>query len=177
MNFGGRRTTLEDVKNMDPKKVQFLKEAAFRSTQKNNHNTTTQETKSSPEETKGTPKRGRPAKDGNLTWFRVDTGFHNSSDALVLQDDCGMEGFGIFICILSIIAKSPDGYIEASSERQSKILARQVGCRTKKLNEVLRSCQDIGLLDVSDGKMTSYVLFESLEKTRETRRRAKEYKK
>ena len=86
----------------------------------------------------------RPQKTG-LEYFPLDTDIAEDEKILCLEADTGVEGFGVYIKLLSTIYRN--GYYMMWTENQLKIYSRRFFVDKNTLSTVVSVCNNLGLFD------------------------------
>jgi len=80
-----------------------------------------------------------------MKWFKHDTDARNDIRIKLLKKECGIEGYGVYLSILEIIAQSIKkdnvakwGYLDALYT--TEVLAEEIGCEKQKLLIILDIC-------------------------------------
>jgi hypothetical protein len=99
-----------------------------------------------------------------MKWFKHDS---NANMDAKLQDvllDYGLEGYGLYwYCIELISSKVDKDNITFAIEHDARIIARNTGSTTQKINEMMNRFVDIGLFENADGVVTCLKLAKRLD--------------
>lgn len=101
-----------------------------------------------------------------MKWFKHDS---NANMDAKLQDvllDYGLEGYGLYwYCIELISSKVDKDNITFAIEHDARIIARNTGSTTQKINEMMTRFVDLGLFENTDGIVTCMKLARRLDKS------------
>jgi hypothetical protein len=88
-----------------------------------------------------------------MRWFKLDTAIASDAKVMRLFAKHGAEGFGLYILILSLIAKDIDAdHHDCQLEHTTECLRSITGVTTERIDEVLKSLAELGLITWDDTK-------------------------
>lgn len=80
----------------------------------------------------------RPKKSG-IDYFSLDTNITEQDFVFLLEENCGLEGFAIFIKLLCKIYEE-EGYFIEWNEKKMSIFSRKIGATSEKVAQVIEIC-------------------------------------
>jgi hypothetical protein len=101
-----------------------------------------------------------------LKWIKHDTDANQDAKLQNVLLDYGLEGYGLYwYCIELIAGKVDKDNITFELEHDARIIARNVGCTSQKVEEMMRYFVELGLFESSQGTITCLKLARRLDKS------------
>ena len=101
-----------------------------------------------------------------MKWVKHDTDANQDAKLQNVLLDYGLEGYGLYwYCIELIAGKVNKDAITFELEHDARIIARNTGATTQKVEEMMRYFVKIGLFEVSQGVITCLKLAKRLDKS------------
>lgn len=101
-----------------------------------------------------------------MKWFKHDADANADAKLQNVLLDYGLEGYGLYwYCIELIAGKVDVGNITFQLEHDARIIARNTGCTTQKVEEMMRYFVKLGLFEDSDGIITCLKMVKRLDKS------------
>lgn len=101
-----------------------------------------------------------------MKWFKHDSNANADSKLQNVLIDYGLEGYGLYwYCIELIAGKVDADNITFSLEHDARIIARNTGSTTQKVEEMMRYFVNIGLFENSDGVITCLKMARRLDQS------------
>ena len=101
-----------------------------------------------------------------MKWIKHDTDANQDAKLQNVLLDYGLEGYGLYwYCIELIAGKVDKDNITFELEHDARIIARNVGCTSQKVEEMMRYFVELGLFESSQGTITCLKLARRLDKS------------
>ena len=101
-----------------------------------------------------------------MKWIKHDTDANQDAKLQNLLLDYGLEGYGLYwYCIELIAGKVSEDNITFELEHDARVIARNTGCTSQKVEEMMRYFVNIGLFEVSNNTITCLKLAKRLDKS------------
>lgn len=90
-----------------------------------------------------------------MEWFKHDSNANLDEKLQEILLDYGLEGYGLYwYCVELIVGKVSADNITFELKHDARIIARNTGSTTQKVEEMMRRFVDIGLFETSNGAIT-----------------------
>ena len=101
-----------------------------------------------------------------MKWIKHDTDANQDAKLQNVLLDYGLEGYGLYwYCIELIAGKVSEDNITFELEHDARVIARNTGCTSQKVEEMMRYFVNIGLFEVSNNTITCLKLAKRLDKS------------
>ena len=101
-----------------------------------------------------------------MKWIKHDTDANQDAKLQNVLLDYGLEGYGLYwYCIELIAGKVDKDNITFELEHDARIIARNVGSTSQKVEEMMRYFVELGLFEDSQGTITCLKLARRLNKS------------